>query len=567
MSTSSSTEIGRGRPGVRARGPHILSLPERPLLDVFVQRILLLALLFAAELIVLSIWLDGDALAHRAGLLRVMRDWGALIVRGVVGFGAIFVTFALMRYKAALTALSAHLGQSSIRRSLLAAHGAAMAIFVALSFSLYEAGAQSSLIAAGWWVAGGCGIAFAALAFLPMGTWALLVRSTGYLWAYALVAAAAACAAGNMGRWFWHLANSVRGFTFTLTKIFLSPFVASIFANPQAMIIGTQRFSVHIAPECSGLEGVALIVTFGVLWLSLFRKDCRFPQALALLPLGAALAFVLNAARLAALILIGNAGARQIALGGFHSQAGWIAFSAVAMGFCFAAQRVPWFTAAPRNHASFVSLGENATAAFLLPFLVILAAGMIATAAAGSFPWLYPLRFFAAAAALWIFRKRYTNLSWKCDWVAPAIGAVVFVLWIALDRFSNAGAEAGVPAALLTSSRAVTATWITFRVLAAVITVPLAEELAFRGFLLRRLVAADFEFVSFRRLTWFSLLGSSVAFGLMHGGYWLAGSLAGVLLALTVSRRGSIGEAVVAHATANALLAGYVLLYHQWHLW
>ena len=31
-------------------------------------------------------------------------------------------------------------------------------------------------------------------------------------------------------------------------------------------------------------------------------------------------------------------------------------------------------------------------------------------------------------------------------------------------------------------------------------------------------------------------------------------------------RRGHIGEAVIAHATTNAFLAGYVLLFHKWHL-
>jgi membrane protease YdiL (CAAX protease family) len=32
-------------------------------------------------------------------------------------------------------------------------------------------------------------------------------------------------------------------------------------------------------------------------------------------------------------------------------------------------------------------------------------------------------------------------------------------------------------------------------------------------------------------------------------------------------RRGRIGEAVIAHATTNALLAAYVLTFHKWHLW
>jgi exosortase E/protease (VPEID-CTERM system) len=273
--------------------------------------------------------------------------------------------------------------------------------------------------------------------------------------------------------------------------------------------------------------------------------------------------------RIAALILIGNAGARQIALGGFHSQAGWIAFSAVSVGFCLVSQQVPWFTTKPQSKESLVAAERNSTAAFLLPFAMILAAGMIAAAtmAAGSFEWLYPLRFFAAAGALWIYRRSYAGLNWRCDWVAPAIGAIVFVVWIALDRFSTANADREVSAALMSSPMLAKITWIAIRVLGAVITVPLAEELAFRGFLMRRLVSPDFESVSFQKSTAFALLASSIVFGFLHGGYWIAGIVAGILFGLAVIRRGRIGDAVVAHATANALLAAYVLTYHKWYLW
>ena len=72
------------------------------------------------------------------------------------------------------------------------------------------------------------------------------------------------------------------------------------------------------------------MIAFGIVWLLLFRKESRFPQALVLIPAGVVLIYLLNAARIAALILIGDAGAERIALGGFHSQAGWIAFNLVA---------------------------------------------------------------------------------------------------------------------------------------------------------------------------------------------------------------------------------------------
>jgi CAAX prenyl protease-like protein len=100
-----------------------------------------------------------------------------------------------------------------------------------------------------------------------------------------------------------------------------------------------------------------------------------------------------------------------------------------------------------------------------------------------------------------------------------------------------------------------------------VVTVPIAEELAFRGFLLRRLASADFESVAWNRLQWLPFVISSIAFGLLHGERWLAGTIAGMIYALVLVRRGRIGEAVIAHAVTNALLAAWVLSTGQWQLW
>ena len=96
---------------------------------------------------------------------------------------------------------------------------------------------------------------------------------------------------------------------------------------------------------------------------------------------------------------------------------------------------------------------------------------------------------------------------------------------------------------------------------------PIAEELAFRGFLLRRLISPDFEALPLHSFTWLGLGISSVAFGLLHGTLWFAAIVAGLLYAWTLIRRGRIGEAIIAHATTNALLAGYVLIFQKWHLW
>jgi len=87
------------------------------------------------------------------------------------------------------------------------------------------------------------------------------------------------------------------------------------------------------------------------------------------------------------------------------------------------------------------------------------------------------------------------------------------------------------------------------------------------GFLLRRLVAEDFETVTFGRCNWQALLISSMAFGALHGSRWIAGTLAGLLYGFAAIRKGKLGDAVVAHAVTNAILAAYVLIFNQWQLW
>lgn len=552
------------------RPPKLSSLPVHLRRFSVFSRLLALATLFAGELLVISVAADGAELANRGNLLRFLAAWGPWILRCIVGFAALFVTFGYLKSKVTFDEISERLAAIPIARGYFAAHVASMVLTGALTFALFKtpiAGVQADLIAVSWLVAGAAAIAFGGFAVVPLAQWIQMIRGTGYLWLYMSSAVVAACVVGNYGRSLWRPMGRL---TFSLVEGLLRLVASGVTADPVKMMIGTGNFKVEIADQCSGFEGAGLILAFGVVWLLLFRKECRFPQALLLVPAGVVVIYLLNAVRIAALVLIGSAGARDIAVGGFHSQAGWIAFNVVALGFSVAARRMPYFTLNPPRGGITPSTdvaSDNPTAAYLIPFLVILGAGMFAGALSGTFEWLYPLRFFAAAIALWVFRARYSTLDWRVGWLGPAIGAAVFLAWIGLDRVLSVPAATAMPGALVASSAAARITWISFRVLAATITVPIAEELAFRGFLMRRLISPDFESVSFTRFTWLALVVSSVLFGALHGSRWPAGIVAGLLYAYAVIRRGRIGEAVVAHATTNALLAGYVLLFGQWQLW
>jgi len=192
---------------------------------------------------------------------------------------------------------------------------------------------------------------------------------------------------------------------------------------------------------------------------------------------------------------------------------------------------------------------------------------MITAAFTAGFDRFYPIRFLAAAAALWYFRRYYAAMRWTWSWTAVAIGAGTFVLWLALEPAQpDTAVETTLGMGLARLGAFWGTNWLVFRVVGSVLTVPLAEELAFRGYLTRRLIAAEFQEVPLGRFTWLSFLVSSALFGALHG-RWLAGILAGMLYAIALYRRGELADAVVAHATTNALIAAYVLATGSWSLW
>jgi exosortase E/protease (VPEID-CTERM system) len=444
-------------------------------------------------------------------------------------------------------------------------------------------------------------IPFLALACIPLRNWIRMFRATSPLWLYASLAGAAAWFLVQPSQSLWAAAGAAFGSaiqtaTFDSVHAVLSRLLPDLVANAATFTVETSGYSIEIAPSCSGMEGLGLILAFTSIWLWYLRKECRFPQALLLIPLGLGCIWTLNVVRLCVLFLLGDWGLTEISEIGFHSQFGWIAFTAVALAFSVATQRLSWVrrtsvsTTSQRQSGEFGVVagaseqpieerGESpAIRAYLIPFLAILAAAFISRAVSGSFEWAYPLRFVAAAAALWIFWPELKKLDWRFGWFGPVAGVAVFLMWIApswIDSPGLAHQHAASPLGTALAGLSPTArwTWIGFRVAAAVITVPIAEELAFRGYLARRVICREFDGVSFRSLTALSICLSSVVFGLEHMKNLLdwqhlaLGTLAGLVFALVLRWRGRMGDAVAAHAVSNLLLAAWVLGLGDWAQW
>lgn len=523
--------------------------------------------LLLGEVLTLTWLVDTGDLHNPSGLARIAAEAAPAlrILVMAMALSAIMAFPETRRYWKKMPPLRGMLISPAAASGNLAAL-AAFGFFSLRLFSPRNTGGGGDLLTVLCVASGLAMLSSAPLVFVPAEIWRRMFRAAPLAPVFGLVMTAAISALTTAGKAAW---GPWMRLTYKVVLGGLHLVRGDVVANVANFMLGTSRFSVVISPECSGYEGMALMLVLSSAWLGSFRREFRFPQALLLLPAGAAAAWALNCVRILALILIGDAGAPAVAAGGFHSEAGWILLIMLAVGLLLASQRIRWLAALPpAPEAPAHPLHANETAAYLLPFLAILAAGMAAHAAAASFEWLYPLRVVAAAAVLWWFRGIYASANWRVGWESVAAGALVFAVWLGAERLlSPHGAAAGMPPELAMASDPARLIWLVFRVAGAVATVPIAEELAFRGYALRRLESADFTAVDLRTFSFLPLAVSSLLFGVLHGQRWIAGAIAGALYAAAARRRGSLGDAVAAHAVTNALLAIWVLSTGDWALW
>jgi exosortase E/protease (VPEID-CTERM system) len=323
--------------------------------------------------------------------------------------------------------------------------------------------------------------------------------------------------------------------------------------GPGKFELGTDQFRVGVGAPCSGYEGMGLVLcyTSAYLWL---RKDAlSFPKALLLLPIGVAISWISNTMRIAALITIGHYISPKLAMDGFHSQAGWLTFTLISLGMFVVVEQFGLFR---ENREKL----ELAALPFLAPLIALFLLQIASLAMTNLFDFYYPLRVIVVGAVLIHFRDAYREFLGFISRDGVVCGIAVYALWLLLAKEHPADPpEDFLSGSLLTG-------WLAFRVVGAVLIIPLVEELAFRGYLLRRLQSAEFDRVPVGLLTPLSVAVSSLAFGLLHQD-WLAATVAGICYAGVLTRNGSLSDAVVAHAVTNGCLAIQVLTLKQWGYW
>lgn len=402
----------------------------------------------------------------------------------------------------------------------------------------------------------------ASLAFLaaPPDFWRRLLKIAPVEVMVALAGGSIAITLGQAAQDGW---SALAGATLTVSHAILSLYETNVVLDTEQALLGAGDFKVLVSSQCSGYEGIALVLTVVPIYIWAFRRELRFPNVLILLPLGVAAIWLLNALRIAILITIGAHVSPDIAIQGFHSQGGWISFLFVTLGIVAVTRRVPFFASARPAVAKTVSAEayEDRTLAYLVPFMAMVAANIFASAFAPHDHALYPVKVLAIAAALWWFRDVLRPLVAKVSWTSIAVGLAVGIAWIATDP----GGETPLAAWVAALPVGYAVAWLALRTVGTVVLVPIAEELAFRGFLARWLISTRFESVSLGQFSLLAFAGSSLAFGLLHQ-RWIAAALAGAVYALLMYRTKRLSDPIAAHAATNLAIVIWAVAARQWSL-
>lgn len=215
---------------------------------------------------------------------------------------------------------------------------------------------------------------------------------------------------------------------------------------------------------------------------------------------------------------------------------------------------------------------RNPSLPYVLPFAAFFVFLALEGRLALSPVWEYPLRVVLLSAILWYFSRHVISFRMPHAMASVGLGIAVFVLWIAPDLLVpgyrehwlfNNSIVGGAPAPSQ-SYATLPALALVFRVVRAVVIVPIIEELFWRAWLMRWLIKPDFESVPMGAFALQSFAITAALFAAEHGSFWLVGLIAGILYNWWMVRTKSLGDCILAHAVTNACLCAYVIASGKW---
>jgi uncharacterized protein len=189
--------------------------------------------------------------------------------------------------------------------------------------------------------------------------------------------------------------------------------------------------------------------------------------------------------------------------------------------------------------------------------------------------WTWPIAVLAVGAVCFASWPRELSSIPSRPAASIAIGIAVFFLWIGPDllfpHYRNSVIFSNQIFGQLHSSlppEALHSPWVlAWRTARAILVVPIAEELFWRGWLLRWLINSDFQRVPLGAYSPFAFWITAALFASEHGPYWDVGLVTGAVYNWWMIRSKSVASCVLMHAVTNGLLSAYVIVYNQWQYW
>lgn len=214
--------------------------------------------------------------------------------------------------------------------------------------------------------------------------------------------------------------------------------------------------------------------------------------------------------------------------------------------------------------------------AYMLPMGIFL----VFTFVGGQWPCLFPASYiaktFVVAIALVLLWRNFTKIQWNHWWLGIIVGIFGVVQWVGMEKlllhylpgyhlmsapdpfdpfkhFPNSAQAWG---------------FISIRLACATLVVPVMEELFWRDYLWRTILAPrDFLLAKVGEWNWKCFLLVALAFGATVHFEWLTAIVWGLLVGGLLIYTRSLGACIIAHAITNFLLGIYVLISHDWRFW
>jgi CAAX prenyl protease-like protein len=214
-------------------------------------------------------------------------------------------------------------------------------------------------------------------------------------------------------------------------------------------------------------------------------------------------------------------------------------------------------------------------AAYFLPMAVFLAFTWLGDQWAPAYAWTYAIKTLLTAGLIWRFRAHYTRISWRYWWLGAIVGVIGLVQWVGMEtlllshwpNYPRMSHEVFVPFQFFPNHWQA---WlfIAVRWAGASLVVPVMEELFWRDFLWRTLLAPnDFKLAAIGEWNVAVFLGVAVAFGAGVHIEWMTAIVWGLMIGLLLVWTKSLGACIVMHAVTNFLLGAYVLHTGDWKFW